>query len=294
MNILVTGSSGGFGRLIVTDLLAKGHKVAASLRDAKGRNAKAAAELRAEGASVVEIDVTDEASVTAGVKAAEAALGRIEVLVNNAGVGAHGIIENFTADDYRRLFDINVFGVQRMTRAVAPSMRARGEGLVVNISSLLGRITIPFYGPYNASKWALEAMTENWRTELSAFGVEFALVEPGGFPTAFAENLVHPSDRSRDAEFGDMAGAPEAALTGFMGMLAQNPQQDPKLVAEAVASVIAAPHGARPFRTEVDRIGMAEPVKGYNDHLAQVTAGLYAAVGSDQMLTVKTRAIAAE
>lgn len=290
MNILITGASSGFGKLIVTDLVAAGHRVVGSMRDIAGRNAAAATEFKAIGVDVVEIDVTNTASVEAGVGQAAQILGQVDALINNAGVGAHGLQENFSADDFRRLFDINVFGVQRMIRAVLPDMRARGEGLILNISSLLGRVALPFYGPYNASKWALEAMSENYRAELSAFGVDVAIVEPGGFPTRFIDNLMQPTSRDRDPGYGDIAQAPKATLDGFEGFLAANPQQDPQLVADAVVAVIGQAPGTRHFRTEVDRIGMAELLKGYNDHLAQVTTGLFTNLGMEDMLKLKTRA----
>ncbi|MEM6897263.1 MAG: SDR family oxidoreductase, partial [Pseudomonadota bacterium] len=246
MNILITGASGGFGKLTVTDLVKAGHRVVGSMRDIAGRNAAAAAEFKAMGVDVVEIDVTDDASVEAGVAKAADILGQVDTLINNAGIGAHGLQENFSADDFRRLFEINVFGVQRMIRAVLPAMRARGDGLVLNISSLLGRVALPFYGPYNASKWALEAMSENYRAELSAFGVDVALVEPGGFPTRFIDNLMQPSSRDRDPSYAEMAEAPKASLEGFEGFLAANPQQNPQLVADAVVAVIGARPGTRP------------------------------------------------
>lgn len=287
MNIVITGANSGFGQLIIGDLLTAGHRVVGSMRDVDGRNAATAEALRAIGAEIVEIDVTDDASVLAGVSAARDRLGRIDALINNAGVGAHGLQENFSADDFRRLFEINLFGVQRMIRAVLPEMRERGEGLIVNVSSLLGRIALPFYGPYNATKWAVEALSENYRAELSAFGVEVALVEPGGFPTGFIANLMQPSSRDRDAGYGEMAGAPEASLAGFEAFLAENPQQAPQIVADAVVAIVDAPHGSRPFRTEVDRIGMGDPLKGYNDHLEQLTRGIYGSLGIEGMLTLK-------
>ncbi len=293
MNILITGAGSGFGELIVRDLLAAGHRVAGSMRDIAGRNADVAARLAALGVDVVEIDVTDTASVDAGVAEATARLGQIDVLINNAGIGVHGLQEAFTPEDFRALFEINVFGVQRMIRAVAPAMRARGKGVIVQISSLLGRVALPFYGPYNASKWALEAMTENYRAELSGFGVEMVLVEPGGFPTGFMANLMHPADGSRDASYGPMAAAPAETLKGFEAFLADNPQQDPQLVADAVVGVIAQPHGARPFRTTVDTIGMGAAVEGYNTHLAEVTEGLFASLGIEGMLNVALREDAA-
>ncbi|MEM1237035.1 MAG: SDR family oxidoreductase [Pseudomonadota bacterium] len=288
MNILITGAASGFGELIVADLIGAGHRVVGSLRDANGRNAEAAASLRALGADLVEIDVTDEASVEAGVAKAEEILGQIDVLINNAGVGAHGLQENFSADDFQRLFDINVFGVQRMIRAALPAMRSRGSGLILNISSLLGRVVLPFYGPYNATKWALEAMTENYKVELSGFGVDVALIEPGGFPTRFFGNLLRPSSTDRDAGYGPMAAAPEAALNGFADFLEANPQQSPQLVADAVVSVVNAAPGTRPFRTAVDTVGMGDLVQPMNDQLAQAVEGLFTNLGMADMLTLKT------
>ena len=143
MNILVTGASSGYGELIVNDLASNGHSVAGTVRDPEGRNAEVAARLREKGGTVSDLDVTDDASVEKGVAAARGAIGEIDVLVNNAGVGVLGLQENFTAADLQKVFDVNVYGLHRVTRAVLPAMRARGSGLIVNISSLVGRMTLP-------------------------------------------------------------------------------------------------------------------------------------------------------
>lgn len=289
MNILITGASSGFGSMMAADLVKARHKVVGTVRDPEGRNAEAAKALRDIGAEIVEIDVTSDASVEAGVAEAAAKLGSIDVLVNNAGNGAHGLQENFSAADFQKLFDINVFGVQRMTRAVLPDMRSRQSGLILNVSSLLGRIVIPFYGPYNASKWALEAMTENYRVELSGFGVDVALVEPGGFPTDFASRLLNPSSRDRDAGYGPMAEAPAQSLAAFNEFFDANPQQDPQLVSDAVVKLIATPAGHRPFRTEVDKVGMGDLIKPMNDQLAEATLGLFTNFGMADMLKLNTK-----
>jgi len=290
MNILITGASSGFGALIASHLIKAGHRVVGTVRDPEGRNATATAELRALGAQVVEIDVTNDSSVEAGVAQAQEKLGHIDVLINNAGVGAHGLQENFSADDFQRLFDVNVFGVQRMIRAVLPNMRARGSGLILNISSLLGRVVLPFYGPYNATKWAVEALSENYRVELSQFGVDVAVIEPGGFPTSFFGNLVHPTSRDRDPGYGDLAAAPEAALDGFAEFLKGNPQQTPQLVADAVLAVIDTAPGLRPFRTEVDQVGMGDAIRPMNEQLAGVTEALFTNFGIAEMLALKVNA----
>lgn len=287
-NILITGAGGGFGKLATLALLEAGHNVVATLRDIQGRNRDVTAELRAAGAHPVEMDVTDDASVEAGVRAAIDALdGRIDVAINNAGYGVMGLHEAFTPADWQRVFDLNVFGPVRVNRAVAPMMRAQGKGLLVHVSSLLGRFVLPFYGPYNASKWALEALAENYRVELSPFGVESVIVEPGGFPTSFVQNLIEPSDRSRDVEYGDMAQMPRIALSRFEEALAANPTQDPRKVAAAIVDLIAKPHGQRPVRTTVDFTGMGDRIRGYNDQLEGIMQGTYGAFGMGDMLKVK-------
>ena len=286
-NILVTGASAGFGKLITAALLKNKHTVVAAMREPATRNRAVAGELSRLGATLVEIDVTSDASVDKGVQAALAKVGHLDVLVNNAGVGVHGLQESFTAEDFRKLFDINVFGVQRMNRAVLPHLRGRGRGLLLHVSSLLGRITLPFYGPYNASKWALEALAENYRAELSAFGIETALVEPGGYPTTFIDRLMKPSDRSREASYGEFAKAPDASLHGFEEFLKANPAQNPQNVADAVVRLVEMPAGQRPFRTVVDNLGMGTGVESYNAQAQELTRGVYTNMGIVHMLAVK-------
>lgn len=282
--ILITGASAGFGKLITETFLNSGYAVAASMRNPQDRNEEVADTLSAAGAKIVELDVTDDTSVEKGVKNATEALGGLDVVINNAGIGVTGLQEGYTPDDFRALFDVNVFGVQRVCRAVLPHFRAQGSGLLLFTSSLLGRITLPFMGPYNASKWALEAMAENYRTELSKFNVGVALVEPGGFPTTFMDRLMKPSDTERLEEYGDFAGAPAGMLAGFEETLANTPEQNPQNVADAMLKLIETPASDRPFRTTVDALGMGEHVAKYNEHLAQITNGIYGALGIEGML----------
>ena len=285
--ILITGASGGFGKLTVLTLLQKGHQVAASMRDINGKNKNVADELRKAGAKIIEIDVTDDTSVTNGVNSAISDLDGLDVLINNAGLGVLGMQEFFTPADFQKVFDINVFGVQRMNRAVVPYFREKKNGLIIYTSSLLGRIALPFYGAYQASKWALEALAENYRVELSGFGIENCIVEPGGYPTAFSDNLLRPSDNSREVGYGDFAKVPEAALHNFENVLKNNPQQNPQKVADAFAELIEKPKGDKPFRTAVDFIGMADHIQKYNEHLEQIMTGLYTNFGTQGMLSVR-------
>lgn len=273
--VLITGASSGFGRLTVESLLKDGHQVAAAVRDVSGKNKDNAAELSKVGAKVVEIDVTDDSSVNEGVNAAIKELGGLDIVINNAGVGVSGMQEHFTIDDFKKVMDVNVYGVQRINRAALPYLREQGSGLIIYISSLLGRMTLPFYGPYNASKWAVEALAENYRVELSGFGVENAIVEPGGFPTNFFGNLILPSDQSRDASYGDFMKVPQQSGEAFGEALENNPAQKPQIVADAILNLVNAENGSRPFRTVVDHMGMGDPLIGYNDQLEGIMKAVY-------------------
>src|SRR5436189_270801 len=170
--ILITGASSGFGRDTAETLHRAGHTVYASLRDAQGKNREAAEALRKLGIKTVELDVSDDESVEGGVKSVLAEAGTIDVLVNNAGVGSAGVTEAFTAAQAKVIFDTNVIGLLRVTRAVLPSMRQKRDGLIINIGSILGRVTFPFFGIYGASKMAVDALTDSLRYEVSQLGVE--------------------------------------------------------------------------------------------------------------------------
>jgi NAD(P)-dependent dehydrogenase (short-subunit alcohol dehydrogenase family) len=286
--ILITGAAGGFGMLTVKQLISDGHQVVGTVRDISGRNKSKAQELEKLGAKVVEMDITNDSSVNSGIEAAFHALGGIDVLINNAGVGVLGLTETFTPEDMKKVFDVNVFGVHRVNRAVAPAMRKARKGLIIHISSLLGRITVPFYGPYNASKWALEGLAENYRTELSQSGVEVCIVEPGGYPTTFIDNLIRPSDSNRAKSYGPLGDMPEAFLQNFEKALSANPSQDPCNVAKAIGQLIKTSFGTRPFRTIVDNMGMGNPVGEYNIALSNITEGIYGNFGISHLLKVKT------
>lgn len=285
--VLITGASGGFGKLTVKTLLEKGYSVAASMRGINAKNKGVADELQGLGAQIVEIDVTDDTSVENGVQKAVDLLQGLDIVINNAGVGTLGMQEHFTVADYQKLFEINVFGVQRINRAAIPHLRKQKSGVIIYISSLLGRMALPFYGPYNSSKWALEALAENYRVELSGFGIENCIIEPGGYPTTFMESLLMPSDQSRDTEYGEFLHAPKAMFAGFEQALHSNPAQNPQNVADAIAEVLQMPIGEKPFRTVVDSIGMGTPLTEYNQQLEQIMNGAYSNFGMNQMLKVQ-------
>lgn len=285
--ILITGASGGFGALTVKELLNRGHQVAATMRNSTSKNKAIAEELSGLGAHIVDMDVTLDESVNQGVSQSIDLLGGLDVVINNAGVGVLGIQENFTIEDFKRLFDINVFGVQRVNRAALPHLRKQGSGLLILVSSILGRMALPFYGPYNASKWAVEALAENYRMELSGFGIESCIVEPGGYPTTFMDSLIRPSDTSREESYGDLVHGPNQLLNNFEGALANNPSQDPNNVALAIADLIDTPAGERPVRTVVDKMGMGTHIEPYNKGLDQIHQGVFEAFGMGDMLKLK-------
>jgi NAD(P)-dependent dehydrogenase (short-subunit alcohol dehydrogenase family) len=183
--VLITGCSSGIGLAAARRFAAQGFRVYASMR-----NPDAGAALRAEAArsgwtlSTPALDVTSDSSVDATVSALLAETGdRLDVLVNNAGYYFLGPLEETRADELRAQYETNVFGVHRVTRAVLPAMRARGDGAIVNLSSVAGRVVVPIGGAYHSSKAALEAMTEALRYELAPFGIRVTIVEPGPFAT---------------------------------------------------------------------------------------------------------------
>ena len=175
--VLVTGASSGFGHAISRALQQRGHRVYGT-----SRNPPDAA---AGSVTLIAMDVDDDASVAAGVAHVLADAGRIDAVVNNAGLGYAGALEDTTVEEARRQFDTNLFGVHRVCRAVLPHMRERGTGRIVNMSSLGGLVTVPFQGMYCASKYALEAYTQALRMEVRPFGIEVAMIEPGDFATGF-------------------------------------------------------------------------------------------------------------
>ena len=288
--IIITGASGGFGQLTVQGLLKAGHTVVGTMRGVEGRNKAAAATLTQAGAKVVEMDVTDDQSVEAGVTKAIELLGGLDVVINNAGVGSIGMLEHHTPEDFRKLFEVNVFGVQRVNRAALPHLRQQGSGTILFVSSLLGRVTLPFYGVYNATKWALEALAENYRIELSTFGIEVCLIEPGGYATAFGENLIPASDQSRNESYGEFMKMPEQMFGGFVEALNNNPNQKPEFVADAMVAVVNKPVGEKPFRTVIDTMGMGELVKQANDVQDNITSTMYGNFGIDGLLKVQPAA----
>jgi NAD(P)-dependent dehydrogenase (short-subunit alcohol dehydrogenase family) len=247
--VLVTGSSTGFGRLFADTLARKGHTVFATMRDAKDRNAKNAAEIRAVAEKeslpihVLELDVTDDASVERAVDAAITKAGRIDVAINNAGYYVSGLVEAVTTEQGRRLMDTNFFGAVRVNRAVLPQMRSQSSGVLIHVSSLAGRITAPSMGFYSATKFALEALAEAYHYELASQGIESVIVEPGQYETPVFGNTVMATDEARTNTYGALKEIP-AKLNEALLSTAGNAQE----VADAVLRIIETPTGEKQLR----------------------------------------------
>lgn len=276
--VLVTGASTGFGRLIAETLARHGHTVFATMRDPSGRNAANASDIRdlAKRESlhlhVLELDVADEASVERAVRAAVDHAGRIDVVINNAGYVVVGLTEAVTLEQARQIMDTNFLGCVRVNRAVLPYMRQQQSGLLLHISSGAGRLVLPAYGLYCASKFAMEALAEAYHYELAGQGIESSIVEPGPYQTPVFNNTVIAADASRTETYGAVnrvAAKVSAALTASAG----NPQD----VADAVLSIVETPAGRRQLRYSVSPTGMGSDQ--INAVSAQIQAKLIDAFG---------------
>jgi NAD(P)-dependent dehydrogenase (short-subunit alcohol dehydrogenase family) len=293
--ILVTGGGAGFGYLIAETLASAGHTVFATMRDPEGRNAAKARALAAStrgrgNLRILELDVADDASAAAAVREAAEAGDGLDAVINNAGIGpglgAYG--ETVGMDQFRQAFDVNVFGVQRVTRAALPYLRRRGRGLIVNISSTMGRIVLPYAAAYTATKFALEGLSESYRYELSGTGVEVSIVEPGGFPTDFFSSVEAPSGLDRLAGYGPLADEPAKLWSGIGASLKGPDAPSPQAVADAVLALVEAAPGSRPLRVVVDPLHGGEAPRAVNQSAAAVQAGLLQAIGQGHLLASRT------
>jgi NAD(P)-dependent dehydrogenase (short-subunit alcohol dehydrogenase family) len=244
---LVTGATSGLGKAMALLLAGKGYEVYAGARNpADGEGLVAEAKGRGIPLKAVQLDVTDDGSVRAAVSLVARETGRLDNLVNNAGYGFLGTVEEATDAEILRQFDVNVFGVGRMCRAALPIMRAQRSGVIINISAWLGRMGFPLLTYYNASKYAVEAITDSLRYEVAPFGIRVHSVLPGLFGTRFVSKglVANPATVS--------PASPYAALAAkLIPVVAKkiNEGPDPVAVAEAVLRVIE--DAGSPIRTPV-------------------------------------------
>jgi len=273
---VVTGTSTGFGYDTARLLAAGGYRVFGTMRDIAGRNAEPARKLTALGVTPVEMDVTDQASVDRAAAEILAVAGHVDVLVNNAGTAHMGVTEAHTPASLERQLATNVVGPFRVSRAFLPGMRERGSGLVVFVSSVVGRIVIPFMGTYASSKWAIEALAESFSYELRPFGVDVAIVEPGAYATNIFNSVIVADDTARVASYGEVAKTFDAIATGLAGTT-----RDPIEVAEAIVALVALPAGTRPLRTPVPG---ESPAAAINAAAAPIEQAVLEAYGLGHLL----------
>ena len=268
--ILITGCSTGFGRVIAETLARKKYRVFAGMRDIQGRNAEKAREVQSLAQreslplSTMELDVNDDASVDRAVTEVIQETGHVDVLVNNAGITIRGLAEAVTVEQMRRIFETNVFAVQRMNRAVLPHMRKRSSGLLIHISSQSGRAVMPGLSIYGASKFALESLVEGYHYELAGQGIDCVLVEPGAYSTAIGQNAGKAAEESREASYGPGMNIPKTLMTNL------GKRRDPQEVADAVLGLIESPAGQRPLRTEAGPFGdFVGRLNTFTDHIQE-------------------------
>ena len=267
-NVVITGSSSGFGYLTTLLLARKGYKVWATMRNAKTKNASKKEELLAIAEkedlniSVIELDVTKDASVTTAIQTILSKDNRIDYLVNNAGYMFVGITEAYSIAQAKDQFETNFFGILRMVKAVAPHMRKQKEGLIINVTSIVGRLIFPYFGIYSASKHAVEAYSQALRYELAPFGIEVSLVEPGPFGTNLLFSGPKEADQTVFDDYGNQKDEPQAMLKSFNAFFESQEAPDPQLVADDISALIEADQGTRKERV-VSGIGYG--TRAYNE-----------------------------
>ena len=234
--ILITGATAGIGRATALYLAHKGHHVIAT-----GRKVAELVKLRAEAGALrldtVALDVTSQGSIAAAVAEVDRLTGDhgVDVLVNNAGYGALGPSSEITDAEMRRQYETNVFGLMNVTRAFLPKMRERKAGRIVNVSSVGGRITLPFFGVYNSTKYAVESLSDALRYELRAWNIDVTLIEPGVIRTNFEATAINNLD-----QFSQSAYAPAMAKVDELSKKFDRFASDPIVIAKAIARAVRA------------------------------------------------------
>lgn len=229
--ILITGASSGIGFDAAQTLARQGHRVYAAARRVERMEP-----LKSDGVAVLRMDVTDSESMASGVKAVMNAEGRIDVLVNNAGYGYFGAIENVTMEEARRQVEVNVFGLAELCRLVLPVMRQQGSGRIVNISSIAGKMVMPFGGWYHVSKFSVEALSDALRMEMKPFGVDVVKIEPGGIKTDWGTIAAqHLAESSKGTAYETVAlQESELLRKAYTG----NYLSSPKVVTRAISRAV--------------------------------------------------------
>jgi NAD(P)-dependent dehydrogenase (short-subunit alcohol dehydrogenase family) len=266
--IFITGTSTGFGKLMAITLANAGYKVIAGIRGTNGKNKAVAKELAAiPNIIVTEIDITSDSSVNNAISETLAKFGRIDVLVNNAAVSGFGLLEAYTINQVKEMFEVNFYGVLRTYQAVLPSMRKNKNGLIINITSGASGHTLPFMIPYLASKFGVESITEGMQDELRDYGIENVSIQPGVYPTEMNNGSkagVNADKAEIIAEYGDAATQKFNAMGGAMfGKMAEF-NMNPQIIADGVLNLVNMQSGTRPLRYPLDAIAEGTDVEFIN------------------------------
>jgi NAD(P)-dependent dehydrogenase (short-subunit alcohol dehydrogenase family) len=297
--VLITGASTGFGRAAAETLAARGYTVLASMRDSNGKNAPHRNALQSLTSRerwalhVIDLDVTQDASVDGAAREILSRFGRIDVVINNAGIAALGVTEAYTVQQFQQLFNVNVFGVVRVNRAVIPSMCRQRSGLLIHVSSGAGRVTVPYMAAYCGSKFALEALADAYRFELSPFGIDSVVVEPGMHRTPILENFAAPADQARVADYGSLAECAARVKGVFEGASRATETPGPEGVVDAFVNLIEMPAGERPFRT-VPTPALQPLLDPYNAAAAEMRQIVAVMFGVPELMVLQKAASAAD
>ena len=234
LTVLITGCSSGIGRATALEAASRGHRAFATARDPAG-----VADLAGmSGMGALRLDVTDPVSIREAAAAVQSRTGRIDALVNNAGFAQYGAVEDVTAQEWRRQFDVNLFGAIEVTRAFLPAMRNARRGTIVNVSSVAGKIAIPFSAPYCASKHALEALSDALRVEVAPFGIRVVVVEAGPVSTQFTARARAGVARmlSSPGPYSPFYPNAERAMEGDFQAGSLRPESVARLILDAIES----------------------------------------------------------
>lgn len=229
--ILITGASGGIGRASAEQLISEGHTVYGLVRDTKELQSTA-------GLKVIQGDMTDDASLMNAVDTVIANESRVDVLFNNAGYGVYGAVEDVPLKAARQQFEVNLFGLARLTQLVLPHMRSQGSGLIINTSSMGGKIYLPLGAWYYASKHAVEGFSDSLRVDVKGFGIKVVILEPGAIATNFGNVAEGPLTKySGSGAYGGMAQAVAKSLHNIYSK--PNSISPPSVVAQAVSHAVS-------------------------------------------------------
>jgi NAD(P)-dependent dehydrogenase (short-subunit alcohol dehydrogenase family) len=252
-SIVITGSSSGFGQKSVKDFADRGYQVFATMRGPEGKNAAVKADLEAysDFIHVVDMDVTNDDSVKTAMALILDKAGKIDVLLNNAGVMYLGITEAFSIAQAREQMETNYYGAMRTIQAVLPAMRDAKSGLIINTSSMVGQISAPYFSTYAATKHALEGYLQGLRYEVAPFGIDVAIVQPGPFPTGLSASGQQPSRTDILDSYGELANIPAAMFEEFGKFMQSDQAPNPQMVVDAYLALADMPAGKRPTRTPV-------------------------------------------